>query len=69
LSEALECAEAKGDIVDADTLLITVAATQRKAMQIVVKNGATNFERLHGVPANTSKLLMAAGEVTSAEGS
>lgn len=67
LSEALESAEAKGDIVDADTLLITVAAAQRKAMQVVVKNGATNFERLHGVRANTSKLLMAAGEVTIEE--
>ena len=67
LSEALASAEAKGDIVDADTLLITVAAAQRKAMQIVVTNGSTNFERLHGVPANTSKLLMAAGEVTVEE--
>ena len=64
LSEALEAAEAKGDIVDADTLLITVAAAQQKAMQVVVKNGSTNFERLHGVPANTSKQLLSAGKVT-----
>ena len=64
LSEALEAAEAKGDIVDADTLLIAVAAAQQKAMQVVVTNGSTSFERLHGVPANTSKQLLSAGKVT-----
>ena len=64
LSEALEAAEAKGDIIDADTQLITVAAAQQKAMQVVVINGSTNFERLHVVRANTSTQLLSAGKVT-----
>ena len=33
-------------------------------MQVVVTNGSTSFERLHGVPANTSKQLLSAGKVT-----
>lgn len=64
VNEGLAAAEAKGDIVDAATLQLAVGAAQIKAMQVIVTDRATVFERTHGVPPNTMKQLIGADQMT-----
>jgi hypothetical protein len=67
VNQAIDAAEAKGDIIDAATFNLVLGAAQIKAMQIVETDSCTVFERTHGVPPNTAKQLMDAKHMTKAQ--
>jgi hypothetical protein len=65
LSKMIMAAEAKGELQCAEQLELLVAMAQLRIDQVTLTDGATPFERRHGIKPTTAKNMISANKMTA----